>query len=175
MINLFIQTMEKINKWLCGKIKWLFILMLFIGLTEVVSRLLNRPVEWAYETLIMLGAGLYILPWGEMHRRDAHVKVDVFYNSYPYAMKKWIDILLGIVLHLPLLVMFTIASFRKMVHAWAIGEVSILTTWYPLTGPIKTIYFLAAVLFLLSVIARVLQDFKDLREYSGRRKGAAEE
>ena len=152
-------SVDLLNIRIGSAISWISIVLVGIGVFEVVARFVfNRPTEWGYELLLMLGATMYVLSWGYLHATDKHVKIDLFYNKFSTRVQKIIDVACAVVVHLPLMGVLTYISFKRMWRSWAIGEVSIDTTWYPPLGPLRTIIFLGIVLFTLQTLARVIQD-----------------
>lgn len=155
----FTGLVYSINIRIGDAISWISILLVGIGVFEVVARFVfNRPTEWGYELLLMLGAAMYVLSWGYLHAIDKHVKIDLFYNKLSVRVQKIVDVACAVVIHLPLMGVLTYISFKKMWRSWAIGEVSIDTTWYPPLGPLKTIIFLGILLFTMQTITRLIQD-----------------
>jgi len=51
-----------------------------------------------------------------------------------------------------------------MANAWILKETSPYTSWNPLTGPIKTVMFVSAVMLLLQGIIDFIGYFKMLKD-----------
>lgn len=165
IINRFIRIVDSINIWLASVVKWFSVILVGIGAYEVLARFVfNRPTEWGYEMFLMTGATIIILSWGFLHKRNQHVKVDVIYSILSERSRKLIDIFCAALMHIPLIGLLSYVSFQKMLRAWQIGEVSIETNWFPPLGPLKTIIFIGAFLFLLQTISNLIQDIDSLKD-----------
>lgn len=175
IIDSFIWTVDSINNWISSLVKWLSLLLVGIGSYEVLARFLfNRPTGWGYEMFLMTGATLNILSWGFLHKSYQHVKVDVIYSILSERSRKLINILCAVLMHIPFIGLLSYISFQKMLRAWKIGEVSIETNWYPPLGPLKTIIFIGAFMFLLQTISNLMKDIialKDLLKQSQNSRG----
>ena len=144
--------------------KWFALIMISLSAFEVIMRyVFNKPTYWGYETLIMLGASMYSLSWAYVHNQGGHIRVDVIYSYLPPKGKTIVEIVCTLVFFFPLLGMLTYISGARMWRAWEISEKSILTSWYPPLGPVRTAVFLGICLFTLQGIVQFIRLFQDSR------------
>ncbi|HOQ10589.1 MAG TPA: hypothetical protein PLG09_10745, partial [Syntrophomonadaceae bacterium] len=69
-----------------------------------------------------------------------------------------------LLLFFPFAIAFVNASYGLMANAWILKETSPYTSWNPLTGPIKTVMFVSAVMLLLQGIIDFIGYFKMLKD-----------
>lgn len=163
ILNQLTRLIDRTTTQIGSAIKWISVALVGVGVYEVVARFVfNRPTEWGYELLLMLGATMYVLSWGYLHAIDKHVKIDLIYAALSKRARKIIDVVCATLIHLPLMGALCYISFKRMWRSWEIGEVSIHTTWYPPLGPLRTIIFVGILLFTLQTISRLIQDVKIL-------------
>ena len=116
---------------------------------------LNSPVfqdsEWHMHTIIFLGA------LGYAYSRNAHVRLDMFRPRLGVHGCLWVELLGGITLLAPFLLIFCFYSWEFFVSAWVSNESSggsngIDHRWF-----IKFFQFLGPVLLLLSGLSMILR------------------
>jgi TRAP-type mannitol/chloroaromatic compound transport system permease small subunit len=158
-----IRTVDTVSQSVGEALQWVAIAIVCLGGSEVVMRyVFNRPTQWGYETLLMLGAGMYVLSWADIQRQNAHIRVDVIYNLLSARAKRVVDVLCTVVLFLPLMSILVYMAWARMWRSWAIAEKSIETTWYPPLGPLRTAVFLGFLLFTLQGIVQLIQNLHAL-------------
>ena len=74
-----------------------------------------------------------------------------------------IDVVCFFALFLPVIGVLTYTAGSWMVHAWAIGEKSVITYWYPPIAPMRTAIFIGILLLVLQGIAQLWRDIYFLR------------
>jgi len=154
-----LRFIDSLNSWTGKIIRFLAIALVLIMTYEVFMRyVLNSPTMWAYETVIMIGAGMYALAWGYVHRENAHVRVDLIYARLSARGKALVDALCTLFLFFPLIGLLGWMAFTWMVRAWKIGEKSVETYWYPPISPLRTAVFVGLVLFGLQGLAQFIRD-----------------
>jgi TRAP-type mannitol/chloroaromatic compound transport system permease small subunit len=161
----FIRAIEFVSIRTGEAIKWIAVAIVCLGTFEVLMRyVFNSPTQWGYESLLMMGASMYVLSWGYIQEQGAHLRIDILYTHLPPRGKQIVDIVGTIVFFLPVMGVLNYMSFARMWRAWAIGERSIDTTWYPPLGPLRTAVFLGMLLFTLQAIAQLVQNIRRLVE-----------
>jgi len=139
--------------------KWMVMIAASFTCIEVTQRyLFASPSMWGYETPIHIGAAMYVLAWGYVHREKGHVRVDVLYGRFSERTKAKVDVVAFLVLFLPVIGFLTYQSFSWMVRAWAIGEKSVFTYLYWPIAPLRTAVFVGLALFLLQGLAQFWRD-----------------
>jgi len=154
-----LKLIDSVNSWTGKIIRLLAVALVLVMTVEVTMRyVFNRPTMWGYETSIMIGAGMYALAWGYVHRENAHIRVDVFYSRLSSRGKALVDALCTVFLFFPLISLLSYMAFTWMARAWKIGEKSVETYWYPPIAPLRTAVFIGLVLFGLQGLAQFIRD-----------------
>lgn len=154
-----LRVIDFVSRWVGEALKWVAVAIVCLGASEVVMRyVFNSPTHWGYETLLMLGAGMYVLSWAYVHLERGHVRLDVVYTRLSVRGKAIIDVICTALYFFPLIGVLVYISSLKMWRAWEIGEKSIETHWYPPLGPIRTAVFIGLCLFALQGLAQFIRD-----------------
>lgn len=158
-MSTMLRIIDSISRHVGKALRWVAIAIVCLGAYEVVMRyVFNSPTQWGYETLLMLGAGMYVLSWAYVHLERGHIRLDVFYARLSARGKALIDVVCTILYFFPLIGVLTYMSGSMMWHAWEIGEKSIETYWYPPLGPIRTVVFIGVGMFALQGVAQFIRD-----------------
>ena len=158
-MKIVLEVIDSLSEW-AGKVGgWFCSILVLIMTTEVIMRYgFNRPTMWSYETSLMLGASIYFLGLGSGLRRNAHIRVDVFYNLLSPRWRLIIDVACTLLLFIPLFVALTYISGALALRAWLIHEVSVETNWYPPIAPLKTTIAVGCLIFLFQGGAKLFRD-----------------
>lgn len=151
--------MDSVVKSLGEIVKYLVLFLVLLMSYEVMMRyLFNAPTLWGYDTAIMTGTVIYAIAWAYADLFDQHVRVDILYSRWTKPRKAIVDILGGIVFFIPFIATMLYSSFTWMWESWATHEIRNETFWYPPAAPIRTVFFLGVVLFLLRGVIRLTRD-----------------
>ena len=154
-----IRTIDSISEWTGKTGRWLGVLLMLLVTYEVFMRyVFTKPSLWAYEVTVIMAASLYVLAFSYAHLHGAHVRVDMIYSHLPNRGKAIIDVLGGLLLFLPFVILLSINAWDWMVTAWATNEKMPITGWYPPAGPLRTVVFYGIALFALQGIAQFIRD-----------------
>lgn len=154
-----VRVIDSISGYSGGLAKWFCYALILIIVYDVTMRyLFNAPTMWAFETAMMLGGSLYGLAFAYTHRYHGHVRVDVFYVRLSPKARAVIDVLGTFFLFFPLLGFLIAASFSMTWRAWAVGETSDITYWYPPLAPFRTMVLAGFCLLALQAIAHFIRD-----------------
>jgi len=139
--------------------KWVVFAIIIFTLAEVTTRyVFNKPTIQLPVIVTMSGAALIILSSGYVHLHRGHVRVDIFYSRLSQRRKAILDIILTLLFFFPAVGLLTHAAGEWMWYAWASGERSRQTFWYPLMGPVRTVVFVGLALFMLQGAAQFVRD-----------------
>jgi len=159
----FIRAIDALSGYAGGLAKWFCYALILIIVYDVTMRyVFNAPTMWAFETSMMLGGSLYTFAYSYTHLHRGHVRVDVIYVHLPLKAKAAIDVLGTFFLFFPLLGFLIKASFALTWRAWAIGETSDITYWYPPLAPFRTVVLLGFCLLALQAVAHFIRDLYTL-------------
>jgi TRAP-type mannitol/chloroaromatic compound transport system permease small subunit len=154
-----IKTIDNINEWTGRSVRWLAIFLMVAICSEVFMRyVLNKPTIQGPVIASFTGAALYTLSWGYVHLHKRHIRVDVFYTRFSLRVQAGIDVVCAVLFLMPLTFLLTYAGWEWMWYAYATTERSLMTFWYPITSPIRTLVFIGFVLFTLEGLAQFARD-----------------
>jgi TRAP-type mannitol/chloroaromatic compound transport system permease small subunit len=137
---------------------WLLVPLLAVVGWEVLSRYaFDAPTTWAYETIYMLYAAMFMLGAAYALRTGAHVRTDFFSEKWAPRTRAAIDAVAYVVLFFPGMVLFFVAGLEATFHAWAINERSADTSWFPPLWPLKALVPASALLLLIQGVSEFLK------------------
>ena len=132
-----------------------FIRKLAIVVDNDLHHYLNSPVfqdsEWHMHTIIFLGA------LGYAYSRNAHVRLDVFRTRLGVRGRLWAELLGGIALLAPFLLIFCFYAWEFLERAWLSDEGSGLSNGIEHRWVIKSFVFLGPALLLLSGVSMIIR------------------
>lgn len=158
-----LKIIDITNEWIGRAMQILVIALILIGVTEVIQRyVFDHPTMWGPEVLIMIGATMYALSWGYIHKHQGHIRVDIFYAKLSSKGKLLTDIICFLICFLPVVGLLLQGSYQWMLHSWDINEKSLQTYWYPPLYPLRTAVFIGVSLFFLQGVVIFIRDLMSL-------------
>jgi len=106
------------------------------------------------EAVTYMHAAVFMLAAAYTLNQDGHVRVDIFYRSWPARRQAWVNLLGSLCLLLPVAVFIFVASWSYVADAWARGEVSSEAGGLPFVYLLKTLILVMAVQLMLAALAR---------------------
>lgn len=157
----------------CGAaIAWLMAPLVATVAWEVVARYaFEAPTTWAYETIYMLYAAMFMLGAAYALRTGAHIRTDFFWEKWPIRTRAAIELAAYVAFFFPGLVLFLAAGAEAAWTALLAGERSSETAWAPPLWPLKALVPLSALLLLVqgvSEAARCARAFRTGEEFARR-------
>ena len=135
---------------------WLLLPLLVVVGWEVVARYaFDAPTTWAYETIIMLYAAMFMLGAAYALRTGAHIRTDFFWEKWPVRARAAIDTIGYAALFFPGMLLFLIAGAEATWSSVAINERSADTAWFPPLWPLKAVVPVSALLLLVQGISEL--------------------
>jgi TRAP-type mannitol/chloroaromatic compound transport system permease small subunit len=162
------EKIDALNRGLGSLLRWLAVLMIFMGAYNAVARYLSRSVgvplssnalneaQWYLFSLIFLLGAAYAL------EVDAHVRVDVLYGRLSRRARGWIDLLGTLFFLIPFCVLMLWVSYPTVRNSWTIREVSPDPGGLP-RWPIKAVILVAFVLLLLQAFSQLVKAIDAIR------------
>jgi TRAP-type mannitol/chloroaromatic compound transport system permease small subunit len=153
-----IRAISRLNEAVGRATSWLCILLVLVTVFDVTMRyvfargsIALQELQWhLYSLIFLLGAG-YTLS------HNAHVRVDILYGRLQPRWRAWIELLGGLLLLLPFVIVVIYTSYDFVAKAWQVREPSPnpggLPTWFLL----KTFIPIGFGLLGLQGIAKILQ------------------
>jgi len=142
---------------------WLALLLVLVTFAVVVLRYLFQ-VGWIamQECILYLHASLFLLGAAYTLKRDAHVRVDIFYRGFTPRRKALVDLLGSLFLLLPVCSFLLWVSWDYVASAWALREGSPEAGGLPFVYLLKTLIPLAALLLILQGVSQALASLATL-------------
>jgi len=154
VLGLIDRVNEAVGNFICFGVPLLGFLLLF----EVIMRyVFNRPTIWVHEISQFIFGACYMLGAGFVLLRRGHVNMDMLYVRFSKRGKALADAITGVLFLLFLGVMV----HQSGIMAWEsiiFNEHLIQSVFEPPLYPIKTIFFIGCVLFLLQGLGHLVQD-----------------
>src|SRR5262245_113625 len=137
---------------------WLLVPLLTAVVWEVVSRYrFHAPTTWAYETIYMLYASLFMLGAAYALRVGAHVRTDFLWERWPPRARAAIEIVAYLVCFFPGMALFFVAGLEATWTSYLTDERSADTSWFPPLWPLKALVPASAALLLLQGVSELLK------------------
>jgi len=161
-------AIDGLNQRLGALLRWLALLMVFMGAYNAVARYLTRyagvplssnalnEAQWYLFSLIFLLGAAYGL------KVDAHVRVDVLYGRLSTRARGWIDLLGTVLFLVPFCLLMLWVSVPTVRNSWTIREVSPDPGGLP-RWPIKAVILVAFALLLLQGFSHALKAVDAIR------------
>ncbi|MEJ2539255.1 MAG: TRAP transporter small permease subunit [Gemmatimonadota bacterium] len=159
---------DRLNRRLGSLLRWLALLMVFMGAYNAIARYLSRyagmslssnalnEAQWYAFSLIFLLGAAYAL------EVDAHVRVDVLYGRLSTRAQGWIDLLGTVLFLIPFCLLMLWVSYPTVRNSWIIREVSPDPGGLP-RWPIKAVILLAFFLLLLQGFSEAIKAVDKIR------------
>jgi TRAP-type mannitol/chloroaromatic compound transport system permease small subunit len=135
---------------------WTLVAVLVITYEVVMRYALNRPTNWAHESVTLLFAMQYVLCGAFAHYSRSHVRVDVVYQSLSPRNQARLDVVTSVLFFTYVGVM-TYTGWFFYWDSQQMWEVS-FTDWAPPLYPVKFTVFLGSLLLLLQGLANLIRD-----------------
>jgi len=137
---------------------WLLVPLLAAVAWEVVARYaFDAPTSWAYETIYMLYASMFMLGAAYALRVGAHIRTDFLWEKWPLRTRAAIEAVAYLGFFFPGMLLFLAAGLEATWSSYAIDERSADTAWFPPLWPLKALVPASALLLLLQGVSELLK------------------
>lgn len=140
-------------------------LLAVVGWEVLMRYAFNAPTSWAFEMTVFIYGVHYSLTLGYAHKNDTHVAIDVFESRLAPRPRALLRIFANLVLFLPTVGLLAWYSCDLAAISWGQRELA-SSSWAPAIYPYKTLMAVGFVLFFLQGIAKLLNDFRTLKNPS---------
>ena len=152
-------AIDNLSNWTGRTIAWLTLLMVLVQFTIVVLRYaFNTGWIAMQESILFMHALVFMLGAAFTLQRDAHVRVDIFYNRLSVRGKAIVDLLGTLLLLLPVCVFIFAMSWGYVTESWRLLEGSREAGGLPGVFLLKTTMLLMAGLLVLQGIANLARN-----------------
>ena len=155
---------NRLNGTVGRLVSYLMVPLILVVIYEVFMRyLFNAPTSWAFEATTLMYGCHFVLGFAYTHQHNSHVAIDVFEARLPARLRTGLRIIVNLVIFLPTVGLITAYAMRYALTSWqALERAS--TSWAPPLYPFKAVMALGFLLLFLQGIAKLLEDFRSLRQ-----------
>jgi len=154
-----LKIIDWINEQTGSLSRWLVAILIVLVFSDTVARyIFNAPLSFGYQSATMLGAAIYAMFWGYVHKHQSHVRVDLLYNLLSKKGQAVLDIVFTTVLMFPIMFLMIRISARLMVRSFLSGEVLTESYWYPPVWPMRAVVLIGLILLLLQCTVELILD-----------------
>jgi TRAP-type mannitol/chloroaromatic compound transport system permease small subunit len=152
MIDRFLKIIDWINRWIGQIFSFLIVLLTLLVVIEVFLRhFLGAPTIWSFEITKMVYGFYFMILGGYTLLKNAHVSVDVVYETLSAKTRCILDIISYLIFFFPFCTVLLIEGTRYANNSWITNEKS-WSVFAPPLYPIKTVIPIAFALILLQGI-----------------------
>ena len=153
-----LKVIDKANEIVANVTSFGVPLIGVIVLYEVFMRyLFNRPTIWVHDISQFIFGAVYMLGAGYTLQLGKHVNMDMLYTRFSEKGKAVADVATGGFV----LIFLGVLIYQSAIQAWEsviFNEVMTQSAFEPPLYPIKIIFFVGCVLFMLQFIAKFIRD-----------------
>lgn len=169
------RGIDAVSEWSGRFLYWLTLVMVLVASYNTVVRYLGRylgtslssnayiELQWYLFSIVFLLGAAYTL------RHNAHVRVDVVYQSLSLRNRAWVNLLGTLLFLIPFCVLMIVVSWPTVAMSWSIREMSPDPGGLP-RYPIKAVIPLGFALLALQALSEGIKSLLTLT-----RSGAAPE
>ncbi len=117
------QALDRSVEWLGRLSSWLCLVLALLVAGDVLARYIwhvgsvaEQELEWHVLAVIAMMGASYTLQQGE------HVRVDIFYQYYSEGLKRWLDVLIPLLIVVPTALFIAFISLKFVEMSFAIRE-----------------------------------------------------
>jgi TRAP-type mannitol/chloroaromatic compound transport system permease small subunit len=152
------DRIDRLNVAIGRTVAWLVLAVVLLQFALVVARyLFGIGSIWLTETVIYAHATLFMLAAAWTLHAGGHVRVDVFYADASARTKARVNLIGGLLLLLPFMLVLLWLSVPYAARSWVILEHSQEASGLPLVFVLKTLIPLFALLMALQGIAQAIR------------------
>lgn len=150
-LDAFIKRIGQLSSWL------ILVLVLFVAGDVLfryffhLSSVAEQEFQWHLLAAIAMLGSAYTYQQGE------HVRVDLFYHAYSSNVKRWMDILIPVLIILPFSIFMMYLSYDYVLQSYEMSEVSPNPGGLPYRYLVKALIPLGFLLILIQSISILLK------------------
>ncbi len=149
---------DKVSTKIGHAFSWLILALTLLITWEVFSRyVLDHPHPWAFDVMIMMYGGMFMMAGAYTLSKNGHVRGDVLYGFFPPRLQAGLDLALYLLFFMPGVIALAWAGYGYASESWAIKEISNITSDGPPIYPFKTIIPLAGAMLLIQGTVEILR------------------
>ena len=154
---MLIRAIDAINEVVGRIVVILAVIFAAIIIYDVIMRYaLNAPTRWAFDLSKQLYGFYFILLGGYALRHQAHVRVDLLLERFPYGVQRIVEVAGYVIFFFPFTWIFLTRSYDFAATSWAQKEVTYGAVAMPVY-PLKAALCVAAGLLLIQGVSEVIR------------------
>ena len=161
----FLFFIDSLSTWVGKSFAWLILILTLAMTYEVFVRYaLNAPTTWAFDFSYITYGALFLMSGAYTLSRNAHVRGDFLYRSWPPRRQATLDLVLYFIFFLPGICALVYSGWfyaRMSVRFW---EVSIFSPAGIPVFPLKALIPVAGTLLLIQGIAEIIRCILCIRQ-----------
>lgn len=159
-----IYAIESLSIWVGRAFGWCILILTFSVSYEVFVRyVLNAPTVWAFDMMVQMYGGLFLMAGPYALAQDTHVRGDVLYRLFPVKVQASIDFVLYLLFFFPgMLALFWFGA-EIASDSWRYKEVSWNSPARIQIYFFKTLIPFAGGLLIIQGIAELLRSWLAMR------------
>ena len=163
MLTNWINRLEAINKVTGIAISWLTLSMVIITFLVVILRYVFDFGSIAMqESIIYMHACVFLLGAAYTLQKNAHVRVDIFYQKLSETNRAWIDLFGTLFFLAPTMLFIFIISWSYVSESWGVFESSREAGGLPGVYLLKSVILLMSALMLIQGLANILRSLQTI-------------
>lgn len=137
---------------------WCIFILTFSTSYEVFARyVFGAPTEWAFDASYMLYGTLFMMAGAYALSRNAHVRGDFIYRSWPPRRQAAMDLVLYFLFFFPAMLAFIYAGYQFGKLSWLMNEHSSASPNGPIVWPFKWLISVTGTLMVLQGVVEVIR------------------
>ena len=121
----WIHSIESLSQWVGKAFGWcILILTLSVSYEVFVRYALNSPTVWAFDMMVQMYGGLFLMAGAYTLAQDAHVRGDVLYRLFTVRWQARVDFLLYLIFFFPGMIALFWYGWEIASDSWRYKEVS---------------------------------------------------
>jgi TRAP-type mannitol/chloroaromatic compound transport system permease small subunit len=157
-MNRILLLVDSISTWIGKAAGWCILVLTFTTSYEVFMRyLFLAPTEWAFDASYMLYGTLFMMAGAYALSRNAHVRGDFLYRSWPPRRQAGLDLVLYFLFYFPGMIAFVYAGYGFAELSRMMNEHSAASPNGPIVWPFKWLIVVVGVLMVIQGIVEVLR------------------
>ena len=155
----FVHFIDSISEW-CGKVaQFLCVLLVVLVVLQVTLRyVFNAPQLWAFDLILIFGAGMASFAIGYTQLYGGHVSVDIVSARMPPRARGLLNVLGHIIAFFPMMCLITYIAVDETIEAYVTAERFDVSGWYPPATPLYAAIAFGLMVLILQNVAQFIRD-----------------
>jgi TRAP-type mannitol/chloroaromatic compound transport system permease small subunit len=161
----FLFFIDSLSTWIGKSFAWLILVLTLAMTYEVFVRYaLSAPTTWAFDFSYITYGALFLMSGAYTLSRNAHVRGDFLYRSWPPRRQATLDLVLYFIFFLPGICALVYSGWFYARMSARFLEVSIFSPAGVPVFPLKALIPLAGALLLIQGIAEIIRCILCIRQ-----------